>query len=73
MQLIKKKLVLVSGSWHGSTDNTLFYPGKKFSPEPLSAGIKDTDKKNTIFIPYNDIEKSKKILDKNRKILIASL
>ena len=35
-----------------------FIQVKKFSPEPLSAGIKDTDK-NTIFIPYNDIENQK--------------
>ena len=63
----KKKIVLVTGSWHGSTDNTLFYPGKNFNPEPLSAGLKESDKKNTIFIPYNDIKLTKKILDQNIK------
>ena len=61
---IKKKLVLVTGSWHGSTDQTLFYPKKNLSPESLSAGLKDSDKKDVIFIPYNNINDSKKILDK---------
>ena len=62
----KKKVVLVTGSWHGSTDNTLFYPRKNLMPESLSAGIKESDKKNTIFIPYNEIKISKKILDKKK-------
>ena len=63
----KKKIVLVTGSWHGSTDSTLFYPGKNLTPEILSSGIKESDKKNTIFIPYNDIKKTKKILDKQKQ------
>ena len=33
----------------------------------MSNGLSQENKKNLIFIPYNNIEKSKKILDKNKK------
>ena len=67
----KKYIVSVSGSWHGSVDQLLFYPGKKMKPTPLSSGITKNDKKNIIIIPYGDIILSKKILDKKKKILIV--
>ena len=63
----KKYIVSVSGSWHGSVDQLLFYPGKKMKPTPLSSGITKNDKKNIIIIPYGDIILSKKILDKKKK------
>jgi len=63
----KKKMVSVSGSWHGSTDQTLFYPKKNFSPKPISAGLKESDRKNIIFVPYNNIKKTKIILDKKKR------
>jgi glutamate-1-semialdehyde 2,1-aminomutase len=63
----KKYIVSVSGSWHGSVDQLLFYPGKKMKPIPLSSGITKNDKKNIIIIPYGDIILSKKILDKKKK------
>ena len=63
----KDKIVNVVGSWHGSVDKLLFKPNKKLKPEFLSAGISDQEKKNLILIPYNDIELSKKILNKNKK------
>jgi glutamate-1-semialdehyde 2,1-aminomutase len=61
----KKKIVSVAGSWHGSVDKLLFFPNEKLKPQILSAGLSKDDKKNIIFIPYNDTENSKKILDKN--------
>ncbi len=66
---INKKNIIVSvvGSWHGSTDQTLFYPKKNLIPEPSSAGLSSADQKNLKFIPYNDIKESKKILDKIKK------
>jgi|TARA_B110000438_G_scaffold225847_1_gene219994 glutamate-1-semialdehyde 2,1-aminomutase len=66
---MNKKNIIVSvvGSWHGSTDQTLFYPKHNLSPEPSSAGLSASDQKNLKFIPYNNIEKSKKILDKIKK------
>ena len=63
----KEKIVAVTGSWHGSVDKLLFSAGKNLKPNFLSAGLSNKDKKNLIFIPYNDIEKSKKILEKNKK------
>lgn len=63
---IRKKniIVCVVGSWHGSVDQTFFFPGTDLSPNPISSGLKEIDKKNVLFIPYNDIETSKKILNK---------
>lgn len=63
----KSKIFIVSGSWHGSVDQTLYFSKENLKPIPLSSGINDDVKKNTIILPYNDIEKSKKILNKNYK------
>lgn len=60
----KKKIVSVVGSWHGSVNETLFSQNKKKITTPMSAGLKDSDAKNLIYIPYNDIANSRKILDK---------
>ena len=63
--LNKKKLTVnVTGSWHGSVDQLLFYPNKYLKPQKLSDGLSLDDKKKLIYIPYNDIEKSSKILNK---------
>ena len=58
--LNNKKIVLVSGGWHGSVDQLLFKSGKGFKTEKLSSGLTDEFEKNIIIIPYNDINKSKK-------------
>jgi len=64
---IKKKIVSVSGSWHGSVDKLLYFPKKNLQPIEMSGGLDNVDKKNLIFIPYNDLKVSKKILEKNKK------
>jgi glutamate-1-semialdehyde 2,1-aminomutase len=63
---VSKKNIVVSvvGSWHGSVDQTLFFPKVDLSPVPISSGLKEVDKKNILFIPYNDIDESRKILNK---------
>ncbi len=63
----KSKIFIVSGSWHGSVDQTLYFSKEDLKPIPLSSGISDNIKKNIIILPYNDLEKSKKILDRNYK------
>ena len=63
----KKFIVSVSGSWHGSVDQLLFSPSKNLKPNPLSGGLTENSSKNIYFIPYGDIEKSKKILDTIKK------
>ncbi len=63
----KTKVVAATGSWHGSVDQFLFKSNKKLQTLNLSDGVSDDEKKNLIFIPYNNIELSKKILDKNIK------
>ena len=60
----KRYIVSVTGSWHGSVDQTLYSPDKNFYPQPLSSGLSFDQQKNLKFIPYNGIEKSKSILDK---------
>ena len=63
----KEYIVNATGSWHGSVDQFLFYPDKKLKPSFLSSGLKNEDKKNLIYIPYNDLDLTKKILNKNKK------
>jgi len=63
----KKIIICVTGSWHGSVDQTLFAPQKNFSAMPISSGLRDIDRKYIKFIPYNDIENSKKILNKYKR------
>ncbi len=63
----KKKIVSVVGSWHGSVDQTLFTQDIRKEVQPISSGLKINDKNNIIYIPYNDIKNSKKILDRNKK------
>ena len=62
----KECIVSVVGSWHGSVDSLLFQPDNKLKPKFLSDGLTNNDKKKIIFIPYNDIEASRKILNKNK-------
>lgn len=63
----KQKIALVSGSWHGSVDELLFIK-KNSTFFKISSGLQ-TDKKNILILPYNDINKSKKIIEKNKKTL----
>jgi glutamate-1-semialdehyde 2,1-aminomutase len=63
----KKKIAMVSGSWHGSVDELLYSSkdNKCKIKKILSGGL--ANNKNTILIPYNNFNVSKKILDKNKK------
>jgi glutamate-1-semialdehyde 2,1-aminomutase len=62
----KDKVASVTGCWHGSVDQFLFKTSSKLEKSRLSDGLTDEIQENIIFIPYNDIEYSKKILDKNK-------
>ena len=63
----KNLIVCVTGSWHGSNDKTLFSTKKNLKPFPISSGLNQYDQKNIKFIPYNNIELSKKVLNSCRK------
>ena len=63
----KELIISVTGSWHGSVDRTLFTSNKSLKSKPISSGLTDFNKKNIKFIPYNNIDVSKKILNKFRK------
>jgi glutamate-1-semialdehyde 2,1-aminomutase len=65
----KKKYAMVNGSWHGSIDQFLFdlktnQKNKIPKIKNLSSGV--TRSKDLIILPYNNIELSKKILNKNK-------
>ena len=62
----KDLIIMVSGSWHGSVDSLLF-DLKDRKKESLSDGIPNNYKKNVIVIPYNNFNKSKKIIQKNKR------
>lgn len=63
----KNCIISVTGSWHGSVDRTLFTSKKNLKAIPISSGLGEFNKKNINFIPYNNINISKKILNKNKK------
>ena len=68
----KKKLIIsVGGSWHGSADETLYVRQNK-KIIPLSDGLNSL-KNNIKFVPYNDIEKTKKTLDMHKKEIMCIL
>ena len=63
----KNKIVMISGSWHGSVDELLYSSNdaKSKFQKKLSNGL--INNKNTILVPYNNIEESIKILNKQKK------
>ena len=67
----KDVIISVSGSWHGSTGELLFTNDKKYKNVELSEGLDKNYSKKLKFIPYNNIEDSKKILDKNRNKIMC--
>ena len=67
----KDLIVSVTGSWHGSLDQFLFYPNKVLKPKNTCDGISNFYKNNLRFIPYNDIENSIKILKKIKSKVAA--
>lgn len=67
----KDLIVSVTGSWHGSLDQFLFYPNKILNPKNTCDGISNFYKNNLRFIPYNDIENSRKILERIKSKVAA--
>lgn len=66
--ITKKELIIsVTGSWHGSVDKLLFQYNTNNEIKALSDGLTKNDKKNIKFIEYNNIKKSKSVLDRYKK------
>ena len=63
----KDHVANVSGSWHGSIDQFLFKSDTRGNPSAISSGLEKNLSKKIIYLPYNNIEKTKKILKKNKK------
>ena len=69
----KEYIVMTTGSWHGSVDQLLFDENDK-KKSFLSNGLTNDIKKKIILVPYNDYEKSKRIIEKFRsKIALIML
>lgn len=62
----KKYVVSATGSWHGSVDQFL-YSQIKNKKVKMSEGLNKFEEKKLLFIPYNDIPNSLKILNKFKK------
>ena len=60
----KDKIINITGSWHGSLDQFLLYKDKKGKLNKLSDGLEKNIEKKIIYAPYNDFNKTKKIIDK---------
>lgn len=68
--ITKKDLVAnVTGSWHGSIDQFLFKSDKKGKPSAISNGLEKNLKKNILYLPYNNINKTRILLEKNKKLI----
>ena len=63
----KSKVALVTGGWHGSVDQLLYKTDKNLKPIKLSSGLPEETSKKIILVPYNDVKKTKLILEKNKK------
>ena len=63
----RSKIAYVIGGWHGSTDDLLYKPDNKLRPIGISSGLLKSNSKNLVMVPYNDIKKTKRILDQNRR------
>jgi len=77
----KNIVINVNGSWHGSVDQFLFniknnynfYEENKSKIRPLSDGIDPKLTNNLKYIPFNNIEMSKKILDRHKNKICCVL
>ena len=63
----KDILINASGSWHGSVNETLYMAKKNLKAQKLSDGLPDYTRKNIKFVPFGNIDQTKKILDKYKK------
>lgn len=63
----KDKIINVTGSWHGSLDQFLFFKDRKGKIIKLSDGLEKNIEKKIIYAPYNNFIKTKKIINKFKK------
>ena len=64
-------IISVSGSWHGSTSELLYSSDKKLKSIALSAGLDKSLIQKIKFIPYNNIEISKKFSTSIKKKIMC--
>ena len=66
-------IINVSGSWHGSLNETLYKTNRSLDSIKISDGLPYYSKKNIKFIPYGNILKSEKILKKYKNKICCIL
>jgi glutamate-1-semialdehyde 2,1-aminomutase len=57
----KDQIISITGSWHGSLDQFLFFKDSKGKKIKLSDGLEKNIEKKIIYAPYNNFEKTKKL------------
>ena len=63
----KDKIINISGSWHGSIDQFLFFKDKKGKMVKLSDGLEKDIENKLIYAPYNNFDETKRVIEKNKK------
>ena len=66
-------IINVSGSWHGSLNETLYKTNRSLDSIKISDGLPYYSKKNIKFIPYGNILQSEKILKKYKNKICCIL
>jgi glutamate-1-semialdehyde 2,1-aminomutase len=71
----KDKIIKIEGAFHGAHDSVLVKAGSGALTHsvPDSQGIPDDVTKNTILIPYNDLEALEKALNENKDEVAAMI
>jgi glutamate-1-semialdehyde 2,1-aminomutase len=69
----RDKIIKLEGCYHGSHDYVLVKAGSSISGPPVasSLGIPEDSIKNTIVLPFNDIESLNKTIEKNKDEIAA--
>ena len=62
----RDKIINITGSWHGSIDQFLFSINNKGKKISLSSGLEKKIEDKIIYAPYNDLKKTKKIINKHK-------
>jgi glutamate-1-semialdehyde 2,1-aminomutase len=64
----KKKIVMIEGGYHGSHDAVLLKAGSHAVSLPSSLGVPDEVIRNTLLVPFNDVDALATILEKDDDI-----
>lgn len=64
----KKKAIKFDGCYHGHCDSMLVKAGSGLAGKPASSGVSETVARETISLPYNNLEEAEKTLKKEEDV-----